>query len=196
MGRPRIVKSEDERALVAGRTHAGKRKGAPQKRRAEHRAFTREQKERFLAVLAETSNVAEACRTVGKSLTTVYRVRHTDPVFGEAWMKALEQGFAALEMEALRRARFGQDVTEYRVVVDAAADEEAGESGEQAFREQAVKRVHSYDGRLTVWLLTHYADKLERYRAAQGRKTSDGSRALEAIRRKLLAMKARGEEAG
>jgi hypothetical protein len=54
-----------------------------------------------------------------------------------------------------------------------------------------VKRVHSYCNRLGLQLLAQHAKTVGAYRAAQGG-GSDGSRALEAIRRKLLAMKARG----
>ena len=196
MGRKQIKPEEDERALVGSRTYAGARKGAPQKRRADWRAFSKEQRDLFLSVLAETSNVSEACRRTGKSLTTVYRVRHQDPAFGEAWMQALEQGFAALEMEALRRTRFGQDVTEYRLLPaeEVAGDGGAGDEGSPgavAVREQMVRRTHSYDGKLTIWLLSRYQEQMAAYRARLAEDASDGSQALEEIKRRLLAMKER-----
>jgi hypothetical protein len=163
--------------LVVGRCYAGTRTGQPQKRRAPEGACTRELLERFIEVLTDTCNVTEAARAVDRTTGVIYRWRQKDPAFRAAWDRALDAGFAALEMELLRRARFGQDVTEYRT----------GEDG----KEVPVKRVHSYCNRLGLQLLAQHAKTVGAYRAAQGG-GSDGSRALEAIRRKLLAMKARG----
>lgn len=168
-------------ALVVGRCYTGSRDGQPQKKRARKGSCTRELVETFMQVLTDTCNVMEAARAVGKSTAIIYRWRQKDPAFRAAWDKALEEGYAALEMELLRRARFGQDVTEYRT----------GEDG----AEVPVKRVHSYCNRLGMQLLAQHAKTVGAYRAARG-SGSDGSRALEAIKRKLLAMKARGEEGG
>src|SRR3546814_11152577 len=52
--------------LVIGRSHAGGRNGAPQKRRAPKGGYTKKQKALFLEVLADTSNGSEACRRNGK----------------------------------------------------------------------------------------------------------------------------------
>src|SRR3546814_16224958 len=90
--------------LVIGRSHAGGRNGAPQKRRAPKGAYTKKQKALFLEVLADTSNVSEACRAIGKHPGAIYALRRRDPAFADAWMKALEEGFADLEMEMLRRS--------------------------------------------------------------------------------------------
>lgn len=170
---------ESAGALVVGRCYTGSRDGQPQKKRARKGSCTRELVETFVQVLTDTCNVMEAARAVGKTTAIIYRWRQKDPAFREAWDKALEAGYAALEMELLRRARFGQDVTEYRT----------GEDG----KEVPVKRVHSYCNRLGMQLLAQHAKTVGAYRAAP-RSGSDGSRALEAIRRKLLAMKARGGE--
>ncbi|MCF8708564.1 hypothetical protein [Rhizorhapis sp. SPR117] len=100
--------------LVLARCYAGGREGKPQKQVARKGACTQKQKAMFLEVLEQTSNVSAACREIGKSSSTMYALRERDRAFHDAWMTALEHGFAALEMEMLRRARFGQDVTEYR----------------------------------------------------------------------------------
>src|SRR3546814_17561498 len=102
-------------------------------------------------------------------------------------MKALEEGFVALEMEMLRRARFGQDVTEYRPVA------EDGNGDGVAKREEVVKRGHSYDNRLSLQLLTQYAKKVAEYRMAQGQQVTDGAQALAEIKAKRLTMRRRTE---
>lgn len=164
--------------LVVARCYTGGRDGQAQKRRARKGAFARESVETFLQVLTDTCNVMEAARAVGKTTTVVYRLRVKDPAFREAWDKALDAGYAALEMELLRRARFGQDVTEYRT----------GEDG----TEVPVKRVHSYCNRLGLQLLAQHARTVAAYRVTRGA-ANDGSRALEELKRRLLAMKRRGE---
>lgn len=166
-------------ALVVGRCYTGSRDGQPQKKRARKGSCTRELAETFMQVLRDTCNVMEAARAVGKTTAIIYRWRLKDAAFRAAWDKALDEGYAALEMELLRRARFGQDVTEYRT----------GDDGQEA----PVKRVHSYCNNLGMRLLAQHARTVGAYRAAQGG-SSDGSRALEEIRRKLMAMKERGEE--
>lgn len=162
--------------LVVGRCYTGSRDGQPQKKRARKGSCTRELVETFMQVLTDTCNVLEAARAVGKSTAIIYRWRQKDAAFREAWDKALDEGYAALEMELLRRARFGQDVTEYR----------PAENGEDV----PVKRVHSYCNRLGMQLLAQHARSVGAYRAVRGT-GNDGSRALEEIRRKLLAMKER-----
>ena len=169
-------RDEVEGELVVGRCRAGPRKGKAQMRRERKPASSKEVRETFLEVLSCTSNVAEACRQAGLSSGAAYRLRARDAGFREAWDAALEAGYAALEMELLRRARFGQDVTEYRI----------GDDGKEA----PVKRVHSYCNRLGLQLLAQHGKAVAEFRAARGAK-SDGSRALEEIRRKLLAMKER-----
>src|SRR3546814_590429 len=52
--------------LVIGRSHAGGRNGATQKRRAPKGGYTKTQKALFLEVVADTSDVNAACRTIGQ----------------------------------------------------------------------------------------------------------------------------------
>src|SRR3546814_19015848 len=94
--------------LVIGRSHAGGRNGAPQKRRAPKGGYTQKPKALFLEVLADTSNVSEACRAIGKHPGAIYALRRRDAAFAGARMTGLDAGFGALAMGQLGRARVGQ----------------------------------------------------------------------------------------
>ena len=59
---------------------------------------------KFCTALAESGIVSSACRKAEISRTAAYEARNADPVFAEAWDKALEVGIAGLEDEAQRRA--------------------------------------------------------------------------------------------
>src|SRR3546814_15450211 len=96
--------------LVIGRSHAGGRNGAPQKRRAPKGGYTKKQKALFLEVLADTSNVSEACRAIGKHPGAIYALRRRDAAFADARMNEVVDGLADLQMEMLGRVGFGQDV--------------------------------------------------------------------------------------
>lgn len=61
----------------------------------------------FLAELAETCNITEACRVAKVARGTVYVHKKADPSFAAAWADAVEQGVEALELEARRRAMKG-----------------------------------------------------------------------------------------
>jgi hypothetical protein len=58
----------------------------------------------FLAALAETANISEACRRTGAGRRTAYDWREADSEFAKGWDDALETGTDALEGEARRRA--------------------------------------------------------------------------------------------
>ncbi|HUQ14376.1 MAG TPA: hypothetical protein VM055_08890 [Novosphingobium sp.] len=64
--------------------------------------------DRFLAELAETSNVAAAAAVAELAVSNVYRLRRTDPAFAKRWYAALSEGYDNLEMELLQYLR-GQD---------------------------------------------------------------------------------------
>jgi hypothetical protein len=70
---------------------------------------TAENREIFLSALAETANVTASCKRVGIRRMTVYQWRDDDKSFAEDWEKAVKLGTAALEDEAVRRAREGVD---------------------------------------------------------------------------------------
>lgn len=210
---------ESKGALVVARCHAGKRGGRVQKRRISKGEGTKEERQRFLEILADSCNIREAARRIDRGTSTIYRWRAVDPAFRKAWDEAIEQAYAALEMEALRRARFGQFSTEYRFHDDDgdAGEMAAGAGGEPEMDGDAgsdagavddadggaappagpslavVKRVHSYDNGMAMQLLVQHAARIAIIRASQG-SANDGSRALEELKRKLLAMKQRGED--
>lgn len=64
--------------------------------------------DRFLAELAETSNVAAAAAAAELSVSNVYRLRRTDPDFARRWYAALAEGYDNLEMELLAHLRSGE----------------------------------------------------------------------------------------
>ena len=81
--------------LVVGGTN-GRR---TQVRRANVGSWTPKVEERFLAVLAGTSNVRLACREVGMSPPAAYNHRNKFPGFARAWDQAVEIGMSELESQ-------------------------------------------------------------------------------------------------
>jgi hypothetical protein len=78
-----------------------------QRRKLRAGGWTKDKRERFLRHLAHTSNVAASARVVGMSVSGLYKLRDRDAAFRKAWAEALAEGYVQLEMEMLRRARFG-----------------------------------------------------------------------------------------
>lgn len=66
----------------------------------------------FLNRLGDSSNVANAARHAGISTSRAYQVRRKDSEFAQQWLAALQEGYAHLEMEVLRRLRDGDFQTE------------------------------------------------------------------------------------
>jgi hypothetical protein len=77
------------------------------KRRVAKNGWSARRERLFLETLAATSNVSASCKAAKVSDTSVYRRRSTDATFAAAWMAALCEGFARLEMELLHRALSG-----------------------------------------------------------------------------------------
>ena len=71
------------------------------------KAATKAQRERFLAELAVTSNVAAAARAAGLEPSSLYRFRHRDPEFARQWDEALQHSYQHLETELVRHALSG-----------------------------------------------------------------------------------------
>ena len=80
-----------------GAPRPARRFGAPRNWRA-----------RFLAELAETSNVRAAAQAAEISLSWVYQTKRTDRDFAQAWLAALCEGYDRLELELLARLRRGE----------------------------------------------------------------------------------------
>lgn len=65
-------------------------------------------REKFLACLAETSNVTAAAECAEISLSWVYKTKREDPGFAQAWLVSLCEGYDNLELELLFRLRHGE----------------------------------------------------------------------------------------
>lgn len=100
---------------------------APTPFRFRHDGWTQGRRTKFLIQLANTGNVAEACRRVGLSTTNAYRLRQRDEAFSVAWNEALDDATFDLEAAAFERAirgvprpvvRGDKVVTEYRLYSD------------------------------------------------------------------------------
>ncbi len=68
----------------------------------------------FLAGLGDTGCVRDACRMVGMSKTSAYRLRGRSADFTAAWDRALEMAGTVLEHVAFERAVIGIDEPVYR----------------------------------------------------------------------------------
>lgn len=68
--------------------------------------FTAEKQRTFLELFAATCNAKWSARRAGVAYSTVYRHRMLKPAFADGWDRALEQGYARLEMRTLQQ-QFG-----------------------------------------------------------------------------------------
>lgn len=68
---------------------------------------TPEKLAQFLEVLANTANVSVAAKKIRIDRSHMYRLRAEDEEFAAAWDEAVKLGTAALEDEAVRRAKDG-----------------------------------------------------------------------------------------
>jgi hypothetical protein len=97
----------------------------------------------FLRALAQTCNVAAACRAAAVGRATVYRHRERDPKFADAYDDAFEQATDLLELECRRRAIEGVDRPVF-------------------YKGRQVGTVKVYSDRLLIFLLE--AARPEKYR--------------------------------
>jgi len=72
--------------------------------RVRHDGWTGERQQGFVAALKTAGNVRDACRAVGLSNTSAYRLRRRDRQFAREWDAALAQSATALEAVAYARA--------------------------------------------------------------------------------------------
>lgn len=75
---------------------------------------TVEEKERFLAALVLTPNVAHAAQAAGFARQTAYKIRKHDPDFAAEWDNVYETHLDAYEDEVRRRAFEGWDEPVYQ----------------------------------------------------------------------------------
>lgn len=81
----------------------------PALKTGEDKKLTRHWRERFLDLLAETSNVSKAARECGINPSRAYKVRREEPAFARKWQRALVEGYEHLELELLARLRAGEE---------------------------------------------------------------------------------------
>lgn len=120
--------------------------GRAQEQREGRNLITDAQRAIFLETLAATSNVTTSAKAAKISSRHVYWMRQRDAQFREAWEEALEEGYAALEMEVLHRMRFGSKKTE-------------------TVAGKPVKTVHSFNDVTAVRLLIAHRETVLRRRA-------------------------------
>ncbi len=120
----------------------------PVRRRARYDGWTEEKQRRFIEVLADTGLVSAACKEVGMTRASAYRLRRAAHAgaFARAWDRARELAGALIEDIAFERALEGVEVETY--------DGNGELSG--------VRTV--YNDRLLTFLLRHL--KPETYSAA------------------------------
>lgn len=70
--------------------------------------FNNDKYEKFLAVLAESSNVKRSAEEADLTTSAVYKKRRHDPAFARQWLAALYEGYLHLEMDVVRRLREGE----------------------------------------------------------------------------------------
>ena len=125
--------------------------------RDRHDGWTPERQHAFIAALAESGCVAEACRTVGMTSQSAYRLRrHFDAQgFRLAWDAALGYAIRRLSDAVMSRAIHGVSVPHY-------------------FKGEVVGEHRRYDERLAMFLLRYrdparYAKGWDRIEPMEGR---------------------------
>lgn len=122
---------------------------------------------KFLAALAETSNVTAAAARADVTPAHVYKVRREDPDFARRWQGALCEGYDNLEFELLERLRCG-------IVSDAAG--------------------RKFDNAVALRLLTAHRESVSRERAL--RDNEDAAAIVASIDAKIDQMRERALAAG
>ncbi len=142
--------------------------------RDRHDGWTPERQHAFIAALAESGCVTEACRAVGMTSQSAYRLRrHFDAQgFRLAWDAALDYAIRRLSDAAYSRAIHGVPVPHY-------------------YKGEVVGEHRRYDERLTMFLL-RYRDPL-RYAKAFDRMEPRGHDELHAVRLARLMLHIEGD---
>lgn len=139
--------------------------------------WTKARKAIFLEQLAATSNVTHAARQAGMSKQAAYRHKGSNPAFATAWRRALDIGFAELEMLILRHALHGSERTE--TVVDASG------------AVKQVKTVHSFSDGMAFRLLLSHRDEVERFRRAEAGRADPDDDVAARVRAEMAKVRAR-----
>ena len=120
---------------------------------------------KFLAALAETSNVKSAARSAGVNTAKIYKARRDEAEFAREWQAALAEGYDNLEMDLLRRLREGE------------------------LEGSKTKARRKFDNAISFRLLTAHRDAVGRQKAIRSNEDEDAI--LDSIDRKLEAMRQR-----
>ena len=118
---------------------------------------------RFLAGLAETSNVRAAAQEAEISLSWVYQTKREDDDFAEAWLAALCEGYDRLELELLARLRSGEG--------------SGGGSSGGTGGGRAADAPRRYDNATALRLLLAHRETRARYMAQQDNVSAEAVRA-------------------
>ena len=112
----------------------------------------------FLEHLAITSSVKKSMTVAGIAKSTLYSWKNNDPDFEVAWMKALAEGYALLEMEMLERAR-------------------AGVERKIFYHGEHRETVRDYDHKTALVLLRMHKESVALVRAAQAELAAESAAA-------------------
>jgi hypothetical protein len=77
----------------------------PKARKPRRADISEAQKDRFFVTLAETCNVTRAAKAAGFCTDWAYRRRKRDAAFRNAWLAAVREGYAKLELVLLERRK-------------------------------------------------------------------------------------------
>ena len=97
----RKAAARGELVLVAG--------GAPKKRKAVARDWSKAKERAFVEALTETCNVTLACEAAKVSTTSAYKRRKVDAAFRNAWREAIGLAYQKLELVLIERALNGTE---------------------------------------------------------------------------------------
>ncbi len=106
----------------------------------------------FLAHLAETANITDACRVARMAKSTVYKRKRERPEFAAAWERSVVQAYARLEAEMLARA------------LEPPAGGEDGEDGAAI----VADRLPPLSDTMRMTLLTRHYATVDRHRRGRG----------------------------
>lgn len=171
--------SAGERETELTRCHGGAVRGHAQVRAVRRDGWTKARRLVFLEHLAATCNVTLSAEAAGMDGKGVYRLRQRDSGFRAAWADALREGYAALELELLHRARFGTEKPVFH-------------AGKQ------VGVIRSYSDTVALRLLLAHKTAIDAERAREGTAAAEAGApglVIDELREKLREMRARKEAA-
>lgn len=112
----------------------------------------------FLAHLAETANITDACRVARIAKSTVYKRKRERPEFAAAWERSVVQAYSRLEAEMLARA-----------LEPPAGEDWEGGGGDGEDRAAIVAdRLPPLSDTMRMTLLTRHYATVDRHRRGRG----------------------------